>query len=71
MHTLQTDAKINGELFLDLPNDEELLKGVELSRAFRKLVGRKAKEVYTCSLKARRLLHPQFHIFQYPVFTYS
>ena len=41
-----TDALINGELFLDLPDDEEILESLKhVSRTFVKLVMKKAKEV--------------------------
>ena len=36
---------INGELFLELPEDKELLDELELKAAFKRLVKRKAKEV--------------------------
>ena len=38
-------AKINGELFLEFADDEELLKELDLSFAFKRLVKKKAKEV--------------------------
>ena len=40
-----TGAKINGELFLELEEDEEFLKELNLSPAFKRLVKKKAKEV--------------------------
>ena len=42
---LYSAAKINGELFLDLSEDQELLEELNLSLAFKRLVVRKAKEV--------------------------
>ena len=41
-------ALINGELFLELPGDDELLKELQLSIGFKRLVVKKAKEVRTC-----------------------
>ena len=38
-------ALINGELFLELPDDKELLEELKLSPAFKRLVIRKAKQV--------------------------
>ena len=40
-----TGAKINGELFLDFAEDEELVKRLNLPFAFERLVKKKAKEV--------------------------
>jgi hypothetical protein len=42
---LPPGAKINGVLFLDLSTDEELLKELNLSLAFKRLVVKKVKEV--------------------------
>ena len=36
---------INGELFLELPEDTELLQSLKLCLAFKRLVVKKAKEV--------------------------
>ena len=41
-------ALINGELFLELPGDDELLKELQLSIGFKRLVVKKAKEVRAC-----------------------
>ena len=40
-----TGAKINGELFLEFAEDEDLAKELNLSFAFKRLVKKKAKEV--------------------------
>ena len=42
-----TDGLINGELFLELPDDKELLDDLKLAPAFKRLVKRKAEEVST------------------------
>ena len=41
-----TGAKINGELFLEFAEDEDLAKELNLSFAFKRLVKKKAKEVH-------------------------
>lgn len=41
-----TGAKINGELFLEFTDDEELVEQLNLSFAFKRLVKKKAKEVH-------------------------
>ena len=47
--------KINGELFLELPEDEEFLKELKLSLGFKKLVVKKAKEVRI--MQEKKLAH--------------
>ena len=42
---LIVDEKINGELFLELPDDKEFLQDLGLSPAFKRLLIRKAKQV--------------------------
>ena len=44
-HIYPTDNKINGELFLELEEDEELLRELNLSLGFKKLVKRMVKQV--------------------------
>ena len=39
------EEKVNAELFLDLPDDEEFLKGLGVSLGFKKLVVKKDNEV--------------------------
>ena len=45
------DGLINGELFLDLSDDTELLGDLELSRAFKKLVKKATQVVSDNSLR--------------------
>lgn len=40
------DGLINGELFLELPDDKELLDDLNLSPAFKRLVKKRAEKVY-------------------------
>ena len=40
-----TGALVNGELFLELPDDKEFLQELKLTHAFNRLVVKKAKEV--------------------------
>ena len=50
-----TGAKITGEMFLDLEEDEELLEELNFSLTFKKRVQYMAKEVsYMCSILARQ-----------------
>ena len=45
IYTGMAEEKVNAELFLDLPDDEDFLKGLGLSLGFKKLVVKKANEV--------------------------
>ena len=45
LRTLLSAGFIDGKLFLELPNDKELLDGLKLDTAFKDLVKKKAKEV--------------------------
>ena len=42
-----TGALINGELFLELPDDKEWLEELKLSGAFKRLITNKVKQVST------------------------
>lgn len=43
--TFSSDGLINGELLLDLPSDKDLLDGLNLIPAFKKLILKKAEQV--------------------------
>ena len=56
-----TGNKINGELFLELEEDEEFLRDLNLSLGFKRRVKRKAKEVSKVQCHQR----PSLMIFMY------
>ena len=65
----ESGGLVNGELFLELPDDKDFLDDLKLSPAFKRLIVRKAKEV--CILLDKKLCYNKNLIFLMIYYKYS